>query len=117
MCHTEKCRCPAFTPGTPCSSASSTPTQPNSDQEDIPELVDNKQVHVLYPPKQMPSYEEADREVAAICRATVYYRVRSQLIRRQRYYMYNTLDSIEETCREKRRREYSPHVQGPPVEH
>ena len=59
-CHTEKCRCPAFTPGMPCSSASSTPMQHNSDQEDIPELVDDKQVHVLYPPKQTPSDEEAD---------------------------------------------------------
>ena len=66
-CQTEKCRCPAFMPGTPCSSASSMPTQTNSDQEDIPELVDEKQVHILYPPNQMPSDEEADREVAAIC--------------------------------------------------
>ena len=31
--------------------------------------------------------------------------------------MYNGLDSIEETSREKRRLENSPHVQGPPVEH
>ena len=88
-CHTEKCRCPAFMPGTPCSSASSMPTKLNSDQEDIPELVDDKQVHVLYPPNQMPSGEEADREVAAICRGPVYYRVRSQLTSRWHYYMYN----------------------------
>ena len=26
QCQTDRCRCPAFTPGTPCSSASSTPT-------------------------------------------------------------------------------------------
>ena len=116
-CQTEKCRCPAFMPGTPCSSASSTPMQTNSDQEDILELVDDKQVHVLYPPKQMPSDEEADREVATICQAPVYYQVRSQLMHRWRYYMYNTLDLIEETCREKRRCEYSPRVQGPPVEY
>ena len=119
QCHTEKCRCPAFMPGTPCSSASSTPMQSdqNSDQEDIPELVDHKQVHVLYPPNQTPSNEEADREVAAICCAPVYYRVRSRLTRRRRYYMYNALDSIEEPSREKRRRYYSPCVQEPPVEH
>ena len=116
-CRTDKCRCPAFTPGTPCSSASSTPTNISSDHEDIPELVENKPLHVLYPPVQSPSDEEADREVAAICRAPVYYRVRSQLTRRCRYYMYNALDSIEETSREKRRHENSPHVQGPPVEH
>ena len=67
QCQTEKCRCPAFTPGMPCTSASSMTTQTNSDQDDIPELVDYKQVHVLYPPNQMPSDEEADREVAAIC--------------------------------------------------
>ena len=59
-CHTEKSRCPAFMPGMTCSSASSTPMKLNSDHEDIPELVDDKQVHVLYPPAQMPSDEEAD---------------------------------------------------------
>ena len=116
-CRTDKCRCPAFMPGMPCSSASSTPTNISSDHEDIPELVDNKPLHVLYPPVQSPSDEEADREVAAICRAPVYYWVRSQLTCRCRYYMYNALDSIEETSREKRRRENSPHVQGPPVKH
>ena len=116
-CRTDKCRCPAFMPGMPCSSASSTPTNISSDHEDIPELVENKPLHVLYPSVQSPSDEEADQEVAAICRAPVYYQVRSQLTRRCRYYMYNALDSIEETSREKRRRENSPRVQGPPVEH
>ena len=93
------------------------PTNISSDHEDIPKLVENKLLHVLYPPVQSPLDEEADREVAAICRAPVYYRVRSQLTRRCRYYMYNALDSIEETSREKRRCENSPHVQGPPVKH
>ena len=93
------------------------PTNTSSDQEDIPDLVENKTLHVLYPPMQSPSNEEANREVAAICRAPVYYRVRSQLSRRHRYYMYNVLDSIEETSREKRQHENSPRVQGPPVEH
>ena len=79
--------------------------------------MENKPLHVLYPPVQSPSDEEADREVAAICKAPVYYWVRSQLTRRHRYYMYHALDSIEETSREKRRRANSPHVQGPPVEH
>ena len=36
-CRTEKCRCPAFTPGTLCSSASSMPTNTSSDHEDIPD--------------------------------------------------------------------------------
>ena len=88
-----------------------------SDHEDIPDLVENKPLHVLYPPVQSPSDKEADREVAAICRAPVYYRIRSQLTRRHRYYMYNALDSIEETSREKWQCENSPRVQGPPVEH
>ena len=115
-CQTEKCRCPAFMPGTLWSFASSTPTNINSDHKDIPELVEEKPLQVLYPPVQSPSDEEADREAAAICRAPVYYMVRSQLTRRCRYYMYNVLDSIEETCRGKWRHEYSPCVQGPPVE-
>ena len=50
QCHAEKCRCPAFMRGMPCSSASSTPTNISSDHEDIPDLVDNKPLHVLYPP-------------------------------------------------------------------
>ena len=116
-CQTEKCRCPAFMPGMPCSSASSTPTNTSSNHKDIAELVENKPLHVLYPPVQSPSDEEANREAAAICRAPVYYWVRSQLTRRCRYYMYNALDSIEEISREKQQRENSPHVQGPPVKH
>ena len=116
-CQTNKCRCPAFTPGMLCSSASSTPTNISSDHEDIPELVENKPLHVLYPPVQSSSDEEANREVAAICSAPVYYQVRSQLTHRHRYYMYNALDSIEETSREKRSHENSPHAQGPPVKH
>ena len=93
------------------------PTNISSNHEHIPELVENKPLHVLYPPLLSPSDEEANQEVAAICRAPVYYRVRSQLTHRCRYYMYNALDSIEETSREKWRCENSPHVQGPPVEH
>ena len=116
-CRTQKCRCPAFMPGTSCSSASSMPTNISSDHEDIPDLVENKPLHLLYPPVQSPSDEEADREVAAICRAPVYYRVRSQLNRRHRYYMYNALDSIEETSREKQQHANSPCVQGQPVKH
>ena len=79
-CRTEKCRCPAFTPGMPCSSASSMPTNISSDHEDIPDLVENKPLHLLYPLVQSPSDKKADREVAAICRAPVYYQVRSQLL-------------------------------------
>ena len=100
-----------------CSSASSMPTNTSSDHEDIPDLVEKKPLHVLYPPIPSPSDEEGDREVAAICRAPVYYQVRSQLTLWCRYYMYNALDSIEETSREKWRCENSPRAQGPPVKH
>ena len=76
-CKKDKCQCPAFTPEMPCSSASSTPTKPSTDDEDIPELVDNIPLQVLYPLIQSPSDEEADWEVAEICSAPVYYRVKS----------------------------------------
>ena len=59
-CQTERCRCPAFTPGTPCSSASSMPTNISCDNEQIPDLVKNKPLHVLHPQVQSPSDEEAD---------------------------------------------------------
>ena len=88
-CKTEECGCPAFTPGMPCSSASSTPTNNSDEDKEIPELVENTKLRALYSPVQSPSDEEADREVAAICRAPVYYRVRSQTTGRCRYYMYN----------------------------
>ena len=101
-CKKEKCKCPAFTPGMPCSSASSMPTNNSDEEKEIPELVENTKLKALYPPVQSPSDEEADREVAAICRAPVYYRVRSQTTRRHHNYMYNALDSFE-TGREKRR--------------
>ena len=38
--------------------------------------------------------KEADREVAAICRAPEYYWVRSQVRRQPQYFMYNALDDI-----------------------
>ena len=80
QCQAEFCRCPAFTPGTLCSSVSSTPT--NTSDEQIPELVPNKPLQQLHLPVQSPSDEEADQEVAAICKAPEYYRVRSHLHRR-----------------------------------
>ena len=40
QCQAEICRCPAFTPGTPCSSVSSMPT--NISDEQIPNLETNK---------------------------------------------------------------------------
>ena len=68
----------AFTPGMPCSSVSSMPI--NTSDELIPELVPNKPVQRLHLPVQLPSDDkEADREVAAICKAPEYYRVRSHL--------------------------------------
>ena len=51
---------------------------------------------------QTPSDEEADREVAAICRPSEYYRVRSHLRHRHHYLMYNTLDDIGEITQYKR---------------
>ena len=75
QCQVEFCRCPAFTPGMPCSSVSSMPTSTSDEQ--IPELVANKPVQQLHIPVQTPSDEEADREVAAICRPSEYYRCSS----------------------------------------
>ena len=115
QCQAEICRCPAYTPGTPCSSASSTPT--NISNEQIPNLVATKLLQELHPLMHSPSDEEADREVAAICRAPEYYRVRSHVHRRHHYFMYNALDDIEEITQQKRPRNISPIVQGPPVEH
>ena len=99
QCQSETCRCPAFTPGTPCSSASSTPT--NISDEQIPDLVADKPLQALHPTVQSPSDEEADQEVAAICRAPKYYRVRSHVRCRHHYFMYNALDDIGETTQQK----------------
>ena len=96
-----KYQCPAFTPETPCFSASSMPTKHRTEDEDIPELVDNIPLQVLYPPAQSPSDEEADWEVAAICSAPVYYWAKSRHTRSRRYYMYDSLDFIEEDTRGK----------------
>ena len=51
-----------------------------------------------------------------ICRAPEYYRVRSHVRRRCRYFMYNALDDIGETTQQKQPHNNSPSVQGPPVE-
>ena len=99
QCQDEFCRCPAFTPGTPCSSVSSTPT--NISDEQIPKLVASKPVQQLHSPVHSPSNKEADREVAAICKAPEYYRVRSHLRRRRHYFMYNSLDDIGEVTQYK----------------
>ena len=93
-CNAEFCRCPAFTPGTPCTSASSTPTSFSDEQ--IPELVADKSLQQLQLPLNTSSDEEADREVQAICAPSEYYWVRSHLRRRHRYLMYNALDDIGE---------------------
>ena len=110
QCQSETCRCPAFMPVMPCSSASSTPT--NISDKQIPNLVADKPLQALHPPVQSPSDEEADREVAAICRAPEYYRVRSHVRHRHHYFMYNALDDIGETTQQKRPRNNSPSVQG-----
>ena len=111
----ETCRCPAIMPGTPCTSASSMPT--NISDKQIPELASNKPLQVLHPPVQSPSDEEADQEVAVICRALEYYWVRSHICHRRHYFMYNALDDIGEVTQQKRPCNNSPSVQGPPVEH
>ena len=115
QCRFETCKCPAFMPGTPCSSASSLPT--NISDEQIPELVANKPLQALQPPLQSLSDEEADREVAAICRAPEYYRVRSHVRRRHQYFKYNALDEFEETTQQKHCHYELFDAQGPPVEH
>ena len=58
QCQSETCRCPAFTPGMPCSSSSSMPT--NISDEQIPDLVADKPLQALHPPVQSPSNKEAD---------------------------------------------------------
>ena len=101
QCQAEFCRCPTFMPGMPCSSVSSMPVSTSDEQ--IPELVPDKPDQQLHLPVQSSCDEEADREVAAICRAPEYYRVRSHLRRRHHYYMYNALDDIGEITQYKRR--------------
>ena len=76
------------------------PTSTNDEQ--IPKLLANKPVQQLYIPVQTPSEKEADREVAAICRPSEYYRVRSHLRLRHHYFMYNALDDIGEITQFKR---------------
>ena len=93
------------------------PTKPSTDDEDIPELVENIPLQVLYPPRQSPSDEEADREVAEICSVPVYYQVKSCHTWRHRYYTYDSLDFIEEEYWGKRRHYTSSHVQGHPAKH
>ena len=99
QCQSETCRYPAFKPGMPCSSASSMPT--NISNEQIPDLVADKLLQELHPPIQSLSDEEANRKVAAICRAPEYYWVRSHVCRRCRYFLYNALDNIGETTQQK----------------
>ena len=60
-CNAEFCRCPAFTPGMLCTSASSMPTSISDDQ--IPNLVADKSLQQLQLPLKTSSDEEADREV------------------------------------------------------
>ena len=115
QCQAKFCRCPTFMPGTPCSSVSSTPTSTSDEQ--IPELMADKPEQQLHLPMQSPSDEEADREVAVICKPPEYYQVRSHLRHRHHYFMYNALDDIGEITQYKRQQNNSPSVQGHPVEH
>ena len=93
------------------------PTPTNLD-DDIPELVPNidteDTIRILYTPEQSPSDKEADREVAAFCKAPVYYRMTQKGRRRRHYYFYSPLDNIEESRRGKQRRDESPPPQGFP---
>ena len=107
-CKAEFCRCPAFMPGTPCTSVSSTPT--SFCDEQIPELVADKSLQQLQLQLKTSSDEEVDREVEAICAPSEYYC-------RRHYFMYNALDNIGEITQYKRPRNNSPSVQGPPVKH
>ena len=83
----------------------------STSDEQIPELVENRPVQQFNLHVQTPSDEEADREVAAICKSSEQYRVRSHLRRRRRYLMYNALDDIGEITQYKRPRNNSPSVQ------
>ena len=85
--------------GMPCSSASSMAT--NISDEPIPNLVPDKPLQKLHPSPQSPSDEEADQEVTAICRVPEYYRVRSHVCHRCRYFMYNALDDFGEATKQK----------------
>ena len=58
QCQAKICRCPAFMPGMPCSSVSSTLT--NISDEQIPDLVATKPLQELHPLMHSPSDEEAD---------------------------------------------------------
>ena len=71
-CNAEFCRCPAFMPGMPCTSASSTPTSISDEQ--IPELVADKSLQQLQLLLKTSSDEEVDCEVEAICAPSEYYR-------------------------------------------
>ena len=115
QCRFETCKCPAFMPGTPSSSVSSSPT--NISDQQLPELVADKPLQAQHLPVQSLSDEEADREVAAICTAPQQYRVRSQVRRRRQYFRYNALDEIEVTIQQKRQRYKLFDAQGPPAEH
>ena len=84
----------------PCTSVSSTPTSIGDEQ--VPELVADKPLQQLQLPLKTSSDEEADREVEAICAPSEYYRVRSHLRRRRRYFMYNALNDIGEITQYKR---------------
>ena len=93
------------------------PIKVDSDPDDIPDLVPETTLHKLFPPVLSPSDEEADREVAEICKAPIYYRVRSRNTKRRRYYTYDALDHIAEQHNTKRQR-YSPsQLQGHYIEH
>ena len=74
----------------------------STSDEQIPELVANKPVQQLHLHVQTPSDEEVDRKVAAICRPSEHYRVRSHLRHRHLYFMYNQLDDIGEITEYKR---------------
>ena len=73
----------------------------NISDKQIPKLVPNNPLQELHIPVQSPSNEEADREVAAICRAPKYYWVRSHVCRRCQYFMYDALDDIGEITQQK----------------
>ena len=84
------------------------PTHSSTDNEEVPQLVPIIETRVIYPPVLSPSDEEADAEVAAICRWPVSYRMIQSQTRRRRYYMYNSLDAVAENRGQKRKREDSP---------
>ena len=100
QCQSETCRCPAFMPGTPCSSASSTPTDISDEHACLTWWQTNCCKNCIFPPKHLPTKRQIEKS-QRFAGHPEYYRVRSHVRRRRRYFLYNALDDIGETTQQK----------------